>query len=166
MYLWYALMLSFGAAVSALFIPTQFQLQTLETTSDRINQPKELNVDILLPERPFMLMLNHLEAFVFRLTLPEDDKLKVKISLVEGRPNPDGARAYRTLTDLSSLTVHQGVQDYLVSWLPRVEDGIPEEGGRDYFLVVKKTSWWGWREQVIFESDPMTILPDYDTEKA
>ncbi len=132
--------------------------------------------ELVLPKPPIRLMMNHPEAFVFRTSLQDEDsadfilylgrmknqstvhpmkreKELLVVSLRDGIP-------YDFIKELGRWSVVPDVKDHIILWTPHVSDGLPENGGNNFLLVVQRTTWWGWHKETVYESESIAISPD------
>ena len=110
---------------------------------------------IVSPREPLSLTIDELEAIVFRANVPHEEQ--IAIYLGKGSQKGDD---HAKVAALGSVTIKAGrIRDYMMLWTPRVSDGIEENGADDYFFIFKKSSWWGWRQETVYMSAFMAILP-------
>jgi hypothetical protein len=143
----------------------QIENDLVHMTGEGDGDDDQIVKGLISPRQPCTITVNKLETFVFRTNIPPNTSPEpIRIYLSKGRRLEDtleGERQdFKDLRELGRLTIATGMHDWMILWIPRLSDGISVDGGDDYFLTFKRVSWWGWRKEVLYETEYIRVLPD------
>ena len=128
---------------------------------------------MLLPRPPVTVEFGQPNVFAYRTSIPAHEAaVSIRIYLArypvggqdgDSSNGGDGdfdspADEPSVLVELGRHTVIPGTLDWMMVWTPKEADGVPPTGGHGFVLLFKRTAWWGWRKEEIFESRPFVVV--------
>lgn len=134
------------------------KLQIIENekiSNEESKKENDIIKEIIAPKTPIKIYLNELCPFIFRGNLDNDEE-KEKIIIYLAKDKTKG----QILCELGYFNMNsKKTRDYMTLWVPKISDGIEENGGNLYYLILKRAKWWGWKQEIVYESEYICILP-------